>query len=109
VRVVTSTVATRESQKRHRCHAGGTQNNAEYVEVHLSTRGSQRVFTSAKCWCKNPRTNYSYGDSVLHVSVAQLQSRLGVNFDTQPAAKPWHASAAGAAYFEPTNYFELLT
>jgi hypothetical protein len=46
---VASTVTARESKERHRCHAGGTKNHAEYVEVHLSTHRSLRVFTSAKC------------------------------------------------------------
>ena len=38
-----STVTACESEKRHRSHAGGTQNHTEYVEVHLSAhvvRGS---------------------------------------------------------------------
>ena len=44
---VASTVTAREAQERHRSHAGGTQNHAEYVEVHLSAH-VVREFSSAK-------------------------------------------------------------
>src|SRR4051812_46658987 len=46
VRVGASTMTARESEKRHRCHAGGAKNHAEYVEVHLSAHGSLRVLFS---------------------------------------------------------------
>ena len=45
----TSAVTAREAEEGHRGHASGAKNDAENVEVHLSTHGSQRVFTSAKC------------------------------------------------------------
>jgi hypothetical protein len=46
VRVMASTVTAGESQKRHGSHAGGTQNHAEYVEIHLSARGCQGTLFS---------------------------------------------------------------
>jgi hypothetical protein len=46
---VASTMTARESKERHGSHAGGTENHAEYVEVHLSTHGSQEIFTPAIC------------------------------------------------------------
>ena len=68
-----STVATGESQERHRSHAGGAENHTEYVEVHLSTHGSQRALFSKAPIQESPDEN-SYEDSVLRVSAAQLNS-----------------------------------
>jgi hypothetical protein len=42
-------MTAREAEEGHCGHASGAKNDAEYVEVHLSTHGSLRVFTSAKC------------------------------------------------------------
>jgi len=47
--VSASTMTAREAEEGHCGHASGAKNDAEYVEVHLSTHGSLRVFTSAKC------------------------------------------------------------
>jgi hypothetical protein len=60
----------RESEERHRGHAGGTENHAEYVEVHLSARGSRGSLFSKAPMQENPGTQNSYGDSVRTVSGA---------------------------------------
>src|SRR5205085_9298515 len=93
VAAMASTVTAREAQERHRSHAGGTQNHAEYVEVHLSAH-VVREFSSAMRRSTNPRTKNPYVDSVIHVSATQLNSGLSVRIDTQRRAEHWHAFAA---------------
>ncbi|MGH7602565.1 MAG: hypothetical protein ACRENK_01055 [Gemmatimonadaceae bacterium] len=51
---VASTVTADKAQKRHRSHAGSTQNLAEYVEVHPSTHGSQRILFSKALMQESP-------------------------------------------------------
>jgi hypothetical protein len=70
---VASTVTADKAQKCHRSHAGGTQNHAEYVEVHLSAHdiGGR---SSAKPLIQESSDQNWYADSVLHVSVTQLNS-----------------------------------
>src|SRR6266550_403072 len=86
---VDSTMAAGESQQRHRSHPSGAENHAEYVEVHLSTHGSQRALLSKALIQESPDEN-SYEDSVLPVSATQLNSYLGVKIDTQRREKHWH-------------------
>ena len=69
---VMASMTTGEAQERHRCHARGAQNDTEYVEVHLSAhvvRGSLQQSADPRIPDEN-----SYGDSVLRVSAAQLNS-----------------------------------
>jgi hypothetical protein len=86
---VTSTVTAREAEESHRGHTGGAKNDAENVEVHPSTRGSQRAPFS-EVLIQEPADEDSYGHSVIPVSASQLHSWLGVRIDTHRVPKRWH-------------------